>query len=275
MTPLTSLHPKLAFVDAGGLYIACRASAEPQRLEIRVEAAGPDSLGMGTSILRSFLAVVESGATGGVDFAPTLGRASIVSGPRSPDDPGGRGPVFEWEVEVASVGPLYLRHVVEDFALAGWPDHPVVSIALRGSLSLDDSPLSVRTADVRRWLRDADAYPGLFGAPPFSVVDLDCEGGRDAVVRVRPAGVAARPLLDAFDLTLVRWASYLVGLPSRAAGPIGSSGLFRSAASRREIVARFEDFDVWREPARSALLNVIARFHHEVAPLERVEVGLP
>ena len=165
--------------------------------------------------------------------------------------------------------------MVEDFALAGWPDHPVVSLALRGELPPDDSPLSARTADVRRWLRDADAYPGLFGAPPFPVIELDYADASDALVRVRPAGVHARTLLDRFDAALVRWASYVVGLPSREAGPIDSPGTMRSAASKRELVARFEGIDVWRAPARDALVNVLARFHAEVAPLERVEIGLP
>jgi hypothetical protein len=275
MTPLAALHPKLDFVDRGGLYVAYRASAEPQLLEIRVEAAGPDTIGMGTSLLRGLLSVAASGATSGVDFAPTAGRATLLSGPRTPDDPGGRGPVFEWELEVAAMSPLYLRHMVEDLALAGWPEHPVLSVGIRGELAPDDSPLSARTADVRRWLRDAEAYPGFAGPPPFPLVELDYADAKDALVRVRPAGIHARTVLDRFDTTLLRWASYLVGLPSREAGPIGSSGTMRSAASKRELVARFEDFDVFRAPARDALLAVLTRFHAEVAPLDRVEIGLP
>jgi hypothetical protein len=275
MTALTALHPKLAFVDAGGLYVAYRASAEAQRLEIRVEAAGPDARGMGTSLLRALLAIVNAGACGGAEFLPSVGRAALVSGPRVPDDPGGRGPIFEWEVEVAGVSPLYLRSMVEDFALAAWSDHPVVALGLRGSLPLDASPLSARTADVRRWLLDADAYPGDPPTPPFPLKETRDPDATSAMVRLRPDGARATDVLEPFELLMVRWSSYLAGLPSREAQPIGSSGFFRSAASRRELVARVEEIDVRPAPARAALVALLTRFHEDVAPLAHAEIRLP
>ena len=57
MTPMAALHPKLAFVDRGGLFVAYRASAAPQRIEVRVETSGADHAGMGVVALRGLLVV--------------------------------------------------------------------------------------------------------------------------------------------------------------------------------------------------------------------------
>jgi len=150
-------------------------------------------------------------------------------------------------------------------------------MAIRGSLPLDDSPLSVTELDVRRWFDDPTAYPRMWPDLGFRVIERSAVRG--AFIRVSLTEDFRR---DAWDLaadSIDGWFEVLgnyVSESSHEVVPIPPGGYVRpeSAFARREIVYRLEKFPYVKKPSRDLLLNTLCRFHHEVARIESVEVAL-
>src|SRR5687768_5140682 len=143
-----SLPPHLAFAAGGRLRVAYRGSVDPQRVRLDVALAAPDPAARVSFALMSIVEAIGRGAAGGAELEAALGKATWAAGPL-PAHPPAALPQLSFEIDVQAVSPLFLRHVVESIAAVA----QVTAMSVVGSLPLDGSALSVREADVVRWLR--------------------------------------------------------------------------------------------------------------------------
>ncbi|WP_437483310.1 hypothetical protein WME75_42590 [Sorangium sp. So ce1014] len=248
------------------LHVAYRASLDPQLVDISVATAGVTRFPYAQLTVRKLLTSVNSGSAGGARFPPTAGAAIITDEGSDPC-----GPNYFWRVRMAAVDPLFLRTVVEELRMAGL-DHPVTSMRITGSLPLDATVLSVREADVKRWLDDPDAYVGQWPDPGFPVVDQ----GRWAMFRIRLGAEITPALRRKLDLLALGWlndvSSYIWDTGEPEAGRIDRS-LPRCGSGKVEFAAGYDDFYFKTGPARARLVNALSRFHATVAPIELAEIS--
>lgn len=261
-----SLPPELGFAY-GGLHVAYRAAIEPQLLELDVELVAPDPIGRVPIVVRRLLDEINGGAATGAIFPPALGQARLVDGSLEVPAP---GPQYRFILEVAAVSPRFLRHAVE--SLSGRGD--VRNLALNGALPLDDTPLSVREAEVTAWMHQPRTHLEA-SPPPFTVNEIPWSG-RSAFVRAVLLDSTSDEALQAFDEALLIACGVLLsyGQP----GGFGRSRLvIPPGAGRggRVLAARWEDFLCERRPARDLLVNVMSAFHARTSPIERLDLGLP
>jgi hypothetical protein len=186
------------------------------------------------------------------------------------------GPSYRFEFPHAAFAPVMLRLMIEELRWIGL-DQAVEGMVIRGSLALDDSPLSITEREVKGWLDDPTAYPKVWPELGFRVSDRSAVKG--AFVRVRFTQDLPRELWDLADDVVDGWFEVLgnyVSESSHEVVPIPPGGYVRpeSAFARREVVYRLEKFPYVKKPSRDLLLNTLCRFHHEVASIESVEVAL-
>ncbi|KYF77670.1 hypothetical protein BE20_09080 [Sorangium cellulosum] len=255
----------LEFTQAG-LRVRYRASLDPQIVTISVTTQGATTFPYAQIILRKLLTSINAGSAGGSRFPPTAGAAVVVD--ESPDL---HGPSYVWKVRLAAVDPLFLRTMVEELRYAG-AGHPVTSMEIAGSLPLDDTALSVREDDVKRWLDDPGAYLEEWPNPGFPIV----ERGRWAMFRLRLDAQITGELRRKLDLVALGWleavSSYLWATGEYEAGNIDRC-MPRCGSSKDEFSAAYRDFYFSPVPARARLVNALSRFHHTVAPIALAEIS--
>jgi hypothetical protein len=258
----------------GGFYLAYRGAEEPQVLTIELKLDAPSPDGLAALIMATLVDVINHGAAGGAEFAPTTGSAKILSGPSSPAHEGAKGPLFRWELEVAGVSPLFMRNIVEALRKAGDLNvQPVRSLAISGSLPVDTSALSVRDAFLGLWVCDTTTYPKAWPTPGFLIKDYETATG--ARVRARTAGRANAKTLRAFHETAECWLNAIAEYPARSDPAPGFAEYIPELAhTRSELVARYHVFDYTPLAARDTLINCLCWFHANVAPLVEAEIGL-
>ena len=256
------------------LHVAYRASAEPQIMTVDIGTAGRSPRPMAGGYIWVVRRWLRSGVAGSDVFPPWL--PWIEKGVEPETYEAKPGPSYHFEIPHAGFAPPMIRLLVELFRKIGLTQ-PVEGMVIRGSLPLDDSPLSVTERDVKRWLDDPTAYPRVWPDLGFPVIERSAAKG--AFVRMRLLRDFSR---DAWDLAcdpVAEWCEVLTDYVSEASHevvPMPPAGPFQPevAFARREIVYRLEKFPYVKKPSRDLLLNTLCRFHHEVARIESVEVAL-
>lgn len=255
----------LAFTKRN-LRVAYRASLDPQIVDISITTGGVAPFPIAQTTLRKLLTSVSSGSAGGARFPPTAGSAVVVD-----EGPDPVGPNYFWKVRLAAVDPLFLRTFVEEMRTAGG-GHKVTSMQITGSLPLDSSDLSVREADVKRWLDDPEAYLEQWPDPGFPIVDR----GKWAMFRLRLGAEITPELRRKLDFLALGWlndvSSYVWDSGEAESGD-SDNCLPRCGSSKVEFAAAYHDFYFSSGPARARLINALSRFHHTVAPIELAEIS--
>lgn len=254
------------------LRVAYRASAEPQVMTIDIGTAGKALRPMAGGYIWVVRRWLRSGVAGSDIFPPWLPWIEKGVEPETYQEE--TGPSYHFEIPHAAFAPLMIRLLVELFRKIG-VNQPVEGMVIRGSLPLDDSPLSITERDVKRWLDDPTAYPRVWPDLGFEVIDRSAVKG--AFVRVRLVDDLPPGEWDTAYDRVGRWFEVLKEYVSEADHgpvPIPTFELTEASFARREVVYRLEKFPYVKKPSRDLLLNTLCRFHHEVARIESVEVAL-
>jgi hypothetical protein len=263
----------LEFVQ-NDLTVAYRASAEPQRLEIRASINGLAAYPFGPIAMLWFERGIRAGGAGGAEFAPTAGVASHVSGPLKSGEEGFMGPDFRWELEVAAVSPYFIRNIVSTFGNIGAP-YDTTSVSILGSLPLDDSPLSVRESDVKAWVEDDHSFMRAWADPGFPLKTMPANRNA-ATVRLVLDRDIDKNLSDDILTAIGVWRILIGSYPNlaRTGRGKGHAGP-RTATKKREMVVTYDEFDYLRDPSQALLINVLSHFHAKVSPIREAEISLP
>lgn len=255
------------------LWVRCRASEQPQVLDVDIRTAGPVPIEFGRVFLRRVLDIVNFGAAGGSVFDPSIGAAHLLSGP-----PAGAalGPDYRWSIEIAGIAPIAFRTMVEQLRNSTGLLVPVTSMAITGTLPLDASPMSVTEDHVRAWLGKPDALVDEWPTPGFPVVAREVSSG--ATLRIELADEITQPIAEALRTIGVAWVNVTSEYVSEWGEPVNVKPAWKLLPSfgmgRRELSARYREFPRRRAASRAAIVNMLARFHRSVAPVAAVEIGL-
>lgn len=271
---MMSLPPFLEFIHRG-LSVRYTAAAEPQEVHVDLLLAERDPKAAAPGRMRMLIDAINAGAAGGAEFAPWAGAARLVAGPASSLDPGtwDYGPAYRWVLEIAGVSALFWRLAVPVLALAGAPI-PARKVGIVGAQRADNYRASVSEAHVAAWLRDVVTYPGRWPALPFELREDVIPGG--CALRVRFDGEASPDVVERLDEVVGLWGVLTVGCPSLARDGLGArSFLDRLGVARAEYSRFIEEFNYAQEIAGSILVNMLARFHHDVAPIAWVDLRMP
>jgi len=262
---------RLDFVQHG-LSVAYRASPDPQELYVDVIAEGPPRAGpMAHWCIEAVIDTINAGGAGGAIFSPGYGFAALRSGPTTPAEASGER--YVWMLTVRGVAPLFMRNIVEEMRRAGM-DRPIRAMAIAGSLPLNDSAASVTEAQVRAWIADPTAYLEAWPQPGFPVSLAEADPG--ALVRVELAGPISPPLRLELERISVLWINAVRNYPSRLGGDVSMIDVGKVlpvfAQTRKEFRARYQEHQFLREPSQALMVNLLQRFHEQVAPIASVEI---
>lgn len=269
-----ALAPFLAPL-AQSIRVAYRGSEEPQDLYLDVVLAEPDPEALAPAQVRALVQAINVGAAGGAEFAPTAGAARLVSGATPGLEPAAwdHGPTYRWILQVRAVSPRFLRSVVEILAIAASPV-ATAAIGIAGTLPWDGSALSVHTEQLLAWCADPAGYPARSPALPFEVREETIPRG--CALRVGFAGDVGPDDVEALNERLGLWGFLTTTCPSLARDSVGGrTYIDRLGVNRREYSRFIEVFDLAQEVAAAPLLNMLARFHADVAPIARVDLRMP
>lgn len=254
------------------LVVAYRASAEPQVLHIAVDIAAKYH-GSAASKFFGFIDNSQFGSLSGSEFLPSQSGATHLKGPMNDGDKGAEGPKYRWEAEVRAMSPMYIRNLVELFSLAGGSVQPTKSMSITGSLKVDDTPMSVREADVLPWLEDPDAWVGAYPAPPFKVKDIAQPSG--VSLRLKLKGAATKEAYDALQTMLVVWADEISIYLTAEDLPGAMQIMPQMAKSKTALTAHWPYFTFLAKPTRDLLVNMLIGFHEKHAKIAEAELGFP
>lgn len=263
----------LDFVQ-NSLSVSYRASQEPQTLSIYVATDHAEEAAYGPRFITTLINVINSGGAGGVHFHPATGLAELLSGPTYPE---GEGPQFNWDLRVAGVSPLFVRNIVEALRLSGGLENPTQAMSIRGSLPLDDTELSARETDVKAWLEDPLAYVGEWIDPGFPIKQRESP---NAGLRIRLGKNLNAATEDELKGVCLQWLAATLNYMNEFGEPILDEPdrlarlLPKFGATKRELRAFYEEFTRSRVPSRAVIVNMLARFHAQVLPIEEVELAL-
>jgi hypothetical protein len=264
-------HPHLARLNASRLEVRYRATTEPQLVEVRIKGSpSPNRDGSEhPGRVGNLVSLMNAGVAGGVLFAPELGEAEIVSGPR-PGDPL-EGADMAWQLRVRAIDPRFfavaLHLLAEAWAtLARERDvrYCPKQVSIVGELPLDDSPASARTEDVLAWLKDpSDAYrawPKL----PFPVKEGKTSKSPRFSLRVDAPGAVA-VALDAWTLPTMFDAHPRGGGENRVANTV---------VGKTQLTVPWQTLSLPPQVARGPILNMARRFHFRATKVSAVELAL-
>jgi len=263
--------PNLDFTR-NDLHVAYRGSLEPQVLSIDVSLSDGDPESIAPIVIEGLIHQINTGGAGGAEFAPELGAATLLTGPSDIDEASAAGPDYRWEMQVAAVSPRFVRTIVESMPSASASVF-VRSMSIAGSLQLDESPLSVRQAEVNAWLEDPTAYLGAWPDPGFPVHHIPSPRG--ATLRVRLAGELTDELYFSLTELLTSWygaVQFYADLKGTSLGAMQPDA--HIGRTRREFRAGKLFFNHIIGPTRDMLANLLSRFHRTEAPIEEVEIGM-
>ena len=257
---------------AKDLTISYRASHEPQTLDIVVEARHRTSMGLGPIAMRPVIEGAAYGAASGAEFNPSMSRMTKIKGPDF-NTPEAHGPCFAWSIEVVAVSPLYMRSIVEHLRGIGGMGGGIVRMLVRGSLSLDDSPLSVRERDLKLWLDDCVVYPGRWRPLPYRFRRKRAKRG--AMLRIALEGTTTPAVYEAFEMVATVWGTSLTDYADEARRDMGMMQIFPTLhRTEAELSARWSEFTHIRTPAADLMANMLTRFHDNVARIREAELSL-
>lgn len=252
----------------GGLTVRYRGSTERQKLTIDVIRSGRcQAPCLAAYNLRNSL---NLGFAGGADFHPTTGFGEVLA--ESPDL---QGPELHWEIDVAGLSPLALRNLIENHSSIYAPPQQMVIV---GSLALDDSPLSVTEQKVVPWLDSFEAYPMAWPEPGFEIEEDTIPKG--AFIRVDLDGLATSEVLEKFHWTVACWNGQTQKYPLSNRKKQRNKDIRQVSEdpqlghTKSSLTASWQYLDIYFDPGRDLLINGLVWFHHKVAPIRRVHIGL-
>jgi len=236
------LSPRLRFAyEPGAFSLSYRASNEPQLLDIDLLATGKVFPFPPTIALSAWIEHANQGFGAGAEFAPARTRVEQVSGRRLNDAGDSMGPAYQFGLRVVCVSPFYLRNLVDRLSTPS-ATIDVAHLNIKGALAVDDSPLTVTTDRMKKWLKDRSAYVGRPLTLPFKLTEKAVKRGRE--VRVT-----------------------FVEAPS--AEHLGVQEVTQEGSV---VTTKLTKFLYAPAPAIDALLGGLARFHLAVLPIASVDV---
>lgn len=260
----------LDFATAGRLSVAYLASDKPQVLRVEMTTDALPKLGIAPLGIGVLARIINLGGGGGGELAPAAGFAKVLSGPRG-GTPEAIATRYSWELEVAGMSPLFVRTIVERLRVAGGCH--VTSMSIVGSLPVDGGPYSVTDRDVCAWLDDTKAYPGTWHSPGFPIVERSVMRG--ATMKLALGADADHDMLLRFKDTVETWHHAIANVPSLSHERQGVGDATPMVVrGRTELCARYDVFDFDRVPAKATLINMLSRFHSDVAPIEEAQIAI-
>jgi len=260
----------LDFATAGRLSVAYVATDKPQVLRVEMTTDALPQVGLAPLGIGVLARIINLGGGGGGEFAPAAGSAKVLSGPRG-GTPEAVATRYSWDLEVAGMSPLFVRTIVERLRVAG--GCYVTSMSIVGSLPLDGGPYCVTDREVRAWLDDANAYPGTWHSPGFPIVERSIMRG--AAMKLAMGGDLDHDVLLRFHDTVSIWNLAIENTLSPSHDGQGAGDATpRVVRSQTELCARYDVFEFDRVPAKATLINMLSRFHSEVAPIEEAEIAI-
>lgn len=259
---------------AGSLHVDYRGSLEPQEVRIDLALSSPDPDSSAPIAMRTIVDAINAGAAGGSAMPPTAGIAVLLEGPTPSLDPNAWdvGPSYRWRLSVGGVSPGFVRVAVELLAASSLV--PAASLSVVGSLGANGSKASLREREVLAWSAELVNHPATWPDLPFGVRRDTAPRGFG--LRVAFAGEPGGAAIERLNEVCALWAAVTATYPSLARDGIGGrTPLDRVAISRREYSRFVEEMDFDQTCVASPLLNMLARFHHEVAGIESVELRTP
>ncbi len=256
------------------LALAYRASPEPQQLYLDVVArAPPAEVPMAHWCIAQLLDTINSGGAGGAVFSPSQGFARCLTGPQTPAEASTHR--YQWTLEIAAVAPRFMRNFVEELRRAGM-EQPITAMRIAGALPPDRSPLSVTEHEVRAWLDDPTAYLEAWPTPGFPVTFTETNEG--ALLRIELGERITPALRLELERVCVLWINSMRNCAAELGGDVSLIDVGKVlpvfAQTKVELRARYGEFLYLRAPAQAMIVNLLQRFHDEVAPLAALEVVL-
>jgi len=266
------LIPDVDYIDKT-LSVAYRASEEPQELLFEVQFSKPREPRVTLADINFDL--VRRGIAGDQHFDPAKGALEILEGDPNTLEP---STLHSYRLRVAHVSPLFIRQLATfPWGLGIPPNPPNIPerITIRGSLPLDDSPLSVREGDIVRWLRDPQCFSDAWEKVDFKVTQARVRRG--LTIRLRLTDVATEQQEKVFEEGVGFLSMVYMCLPNFAKD--GDYRLYTLLPSilrgERELSARYGFFDVDPTAAADHIINYVHRFSKEVAPVQELVLGAP
>jgi hypothetical protein len=269
------LNDRLDFT-AKDLFVRYRASDKPQQLDVEVRTSGQyKGDGGGASRLVNAMMVVGQGAAGDAQMAPWQGAMEYVSGGPDVQGPGSGGPHFRWTLRVTGLCPKYMRVLVEDLRLVARENTRVTFMSIQGSEPMDLTDMSVNERSVNAWLDDPAAYPARWPKPGFPIKENLEQTGKGAAFRLDVDGGVSPEIRRALDTLSSNYMNALFPYLSANGAPSSLRHIIPICASAKtEYRAVIPIFPWVREPALDLLVNLLARFHHDVAPIVEAEIWM-
>ncbi len=267
------LFKNMDFVQHG-LHVRYRSDARPQKVFLDISTTGLADQPLAEGFVLSLGDTVAHGGGGSDLFPPTAGYLRKL-GP--PPKQRMRGPDYHFELEVAGVAPVFVRHAIQALRSVGF-DQLVTSLSWVGELPLDDGPMSVTEVEMKRWLDDPDVFIRMWPKPPFPIVRRGTTKG--ATVRLE---LGKKPNKDeAFELE-ERLQNYLVeceqlvDADGRQVDPESyppPEEIWKFARGKTEVVARASHFPWRRDAGYELLVNYLCNLHETVVPILEAEIAL-
>jgi hypothetical protein len=270
------MPPHLARLDAHHLDVRYRASDAPQTVTVRVDGTPKATWQPDYHVRMSdVLAMLAAGLGGGARFVPESVAVKSLAGPLAGRSPG-KGPTFEWKLQVSAVEPEFLVVLVHGMAnvwnvanerifgngfdAAALPQ----KVTIHGELAPDDSELSADTARVLGWLAKPEVACRAYPQMPFPVTEKPAKA-RTARVKLDSGPVTKKVERLLFDR--VAALSFFFGaLP-------GGPALAELTPGKKGLTLAWKDFAV--KHARGPILNLLRRVHVDLLPTTAVELQLP
>ena len=266
------LSPRLRFAyDPKAFSLSYRASEEPQLLDIDLLAKGKVFPFPPTITLQAWIDHANLGFAAGAEFPPSDTRVEQVSGRRLTDAGDSMGPAYRFGLSVSCVSPFYLRNLVDRLSTPS-ATVDVAHLRITGTLRVDDSPLSVTSERMQKWLKDRAAYPGRPSMLPFALVERSVKRGRR--VRVTFVRAPSAEQLRSFQLLTSHWRNAIARYPDVAGDAPGSTsfGVQQVTQEGSVVTTELTKFLYAPAPAIDSLLGALVRFHAETLPIASVHV---
>jgi tetratricopeptide (TPR) repeat protein len=272
--PGTPYYPYMAFAQTG-LSLSYRGSPTPQVLRIAMTIPWPPhgTLGdRGPSTIETLLDALNRGVAGGATFDPAAGKARLLSGPKY----GRKVPKacdYDWQVEVAGLCPKALRLLIEELARASNKAYAARSLTIEGALPPDGSEMSVTTPQMLKWLEQPEVYPGRWPNLPFELVERTWK--KHPLLKLTAAGPVTEQAAHELEQRLETVKFFGFELPATSHKDKGWHDEVKLERKGNLLTVGLPKFSYDSRPFSALIVNMLVRYHAEVAALVRVEMAFP
>lgn len=267
-------YPYMSFANSG-LSLSYRGSPKPQVLQIAMTIPWPPHgvLGdSGPSSIETLVDGINRGIAGGATFDPLAGKARLLSGPKY----GRKVPKacdYEWKVEVAGLCPKALRLLIEELASVSNKAYRASALSIQGALPPDGSESSVTTPQMLGWLERPEVYPGRWPNIPFELVERTWK--KSPVLKLTFAEPATEEAADELEVRLDTVKFFGFTLPAASHKDKGWHDDVKLERKGNLLTVGLPKFTYDSRPFSALIVNMLVRYHAEVAALARVETAFP